>query len=74
MKYIMTDALLEIVGDHPHAGELCHPSGEEPGMITVKTMFGEKMVEVELINCKHGMKSCFLPYKNTKIIQVPAND
>lgn len=60
-RYVHTDRLLLVVGRHPHEGEHCHPIGETKDSVTCNTT-GDSWF-VELIDCKHGIKECFISKK-----------
>ena len=67
-EYIHEDITLRIVGDHPHAGELCHPIGKGPETIT-EMPYG---YHVKLVNCPHKTEESYVLRKNLQMVQRPA--
>ena len=65
-EYVHSDITWRIVGNHPHRDELCHPFGEDGATIDLHDIWGDKMYHVELVNCEHGVDSCFVKPSNIK--------
>jgi len=64
-RFVHKDFLVEIIGIHPHSGELGHPVGETPKPITCVM----DMWEIELIDCQHGTRGCFAAHKNMRLLK-----
>ena len=63
------EATFRIIGDHPHAGELCHPVGYEVGKIIVMNFYGGNLYQVKLIDCPHLVSGCFVKIENLEPIK-----
>jgi len=55
--------LMRIKGDHPHAGE----TGWTTGAVKVMPR-GEKLVELDLQNCPHGVSRCFVRLNDVTMV------
>lgn len=66
-SYIHEDILFEIIGDHPHTGERCHPVGTTTHSISM--LMGQ--YQMYLINCQHGLEGCFVKKENLKLLEAP---
>ena len=73
-EYIHTIVLMRIIGDHPHAGDFCHPTGESSDSITEKFFFGEPMYKMKLVNCPHGgIEFCYVSKRRLEMIKYEEN-
>lgn len=54
-----------IAKNHPHFGEYGEFTSSDEGTIAAYMVLGEKKIKVDLINCPHGVKSCFVGYGET---------
>lgn len=66
--FVHTDTVFAIVGEHPHAGERCHPVGTSPTSVSTTMLFGVPMYLVELIDCPHGEGRAFAEKRNLKFV------
>lgn len=70
-KYIHEEVTMKIIGDHPHAGELCNPVGDDKSKVGCIWIGQTEMFEVKLLYCSHGVEGAFVPRKNLLLIQGP---
>jgi hypothetical protein len=72
-NYIHKDIIFEIIGDHPHTGEICHPIGADKDHIhqIAITPSSEPLFEMSLINCEHGLEGCYVPKHNLRLLRKP---
>jgi hypothetical protein len=63
-EYVHADILFQIVGDHPHTGEYCHPVGETPE--TVSELNG--LTLMRLVNCEHNVRGCYAARENLRLL------
>ena len=67
-EYVHEDITMLIIGDHPHAGELCNPIGSTLNTITPFRLFGEIHYKVNLINCPHLTDGCFVGKDSLQLV------
>jgi len=70
-EHIHEDILMIIIGDHAHTGELCHPIGASAETITPYNLFDETTYKMQLKNCPHGIRQCFVAKTQLKLISAP---
>lgn len=71
--YIHKDTLFIIVGNHPHAGEMCHVVGADKDHVhRIIVTPGEYFYEVKLLDCPHGMTGCFVKMANLRKVTMKA--
>jgi hypothetical protein len=63
--YVYENILFEVVGDHPHKGELCHPVGSSKKTITMNL----GMALVESVTKESGIDRFYADKRNLKIIK-----
>ena len=56
----MRNKVIIIQEEHPHKNETGSIKINEVGNVIIKTILGKEMVEINLHNCVHGSKSCFV--------------
>lgn len=67
MTFVHTNVTMQIIGRHPHAGELCHPIGDDSEHVTLTF----DLYHVKLLNCPHGVEECGVSQENLKLIVKP---
>jgi len=53
---------------HPHYGEAGTIVVNISGNVVIKTIGKTEMFEVNLINCEHGFKSCFVSKDDIELV------
>lgn len=66
-RYVHEGILMQVIGNHPHAGDYGHPVGESENSIT--EVMG--MYEIEFVNgmCEHGTRGCFAKKQNLRMVK-----
>lgn len=68
-EFVHTNILFVLTGDHPHAGEHCHPVGQSPE--TVSELNG--LALMRLVDCQHGTRGCYAARENLRLLQGGSN-
>lgn len=64
-----TTVRVQFIGDHPHAGEYGTITSVN-GKFPVIDVLGQRMFEVRLENCIHGVDACFTTHAQSHLIGV----
>jgi hypothetical protein len=72
-SFVHEDIEFEIIGDHPHAGEKCHPIGADKDHIHYIQINpnSDVMYEVSLIDCPVGVEGAYVAKKNLRLTRKP---
>lgn len=70
-RHVHKNIPVQVIGNHPHAGDFGYLVGETEG--TVTELYG--MVEIQFTNgmCSHGTRGCFAKRANIRYVKGKEN-